>query len=145
MTGLLKLRDELFSLEARQGAVQNAGGSFMSQCVTAEAFKPILGADKSLKRKESFVDKFMKRGRSQPNAKKKCKRAESGPIAAPFVRIITVKESDQAKLDKAALKCIDLNSEPDWHFTAAMGQAKKQQKKDHYCQINVGNYTDPRR
>ncbi|CAM6111312.1 unnamed protein product [Calypogeia fissa] len=72
------------------------------------------GADKSLKRKESFVDKFMRRGRGRLTTKKKCKEVgdveapEREVNAAPFVRIVTMKQSDQAKLDAEALKCIDL-------------------------------------
>ncbi|CAM6098660.1 unnamed protein product [Calypogeia fissa] len=51
-----------------------------------------------------------------------------GADRSPFVRVVTIKESDQQILDKAALKCLDLNQEPDWHLTAAMGKYKKPTK-----------------
>ncbi|CAM6087693.1 unnamed protein product [Calypogeia fissa] len=131
MTGLLKLRDELFSLHARQESIHDGPRPILDMGVMTEPFKVIPGADKSLKRKESFVDKFMKRGGRRSNGKNKSNEApvERVITTAPFVRTVTMKESDQAKLDKEALKCIDLNCDPDWHFTTAMGKTKKTTEK----------------
>ncbi|CAM6087282.1 unnamed protein product [Calypogeia fissa] len=135
MTGMLKLIDELFSLDALEESMRLGPTQLIHSSANPDPFRPIPGADKSLKRKESFVDKFMRRGRGRPTAKKKCKEVgvvkapEREVNATPFVRIVIEKQSDQAKLDAEALKCIDLNVEPDWHFTLAMGKAKKVTKK----------------
>ncbi|CAM6087283.1 unnamed protein product [Calypogeia fissa] len=135
MLGMLKLIDELFSLDALEESMRLGPTQLIHSSANPDPFRPIPGADKSLKRKESFVDKFMRRGRGRPTAKKKCKEVgvvkapEREVNATPFVRIVIEKQSDQAKLDAEALKCIDLNVEPDWHFTLAMGKAKKVTKK----------------
>ncbi|CAM6114083.1 unnamed protein product [Calypogeia fissa] len=71
-----------------------------------------------------------KRGRRKVNEKKKApdNTLPAQVIAAAFARTVTVKESNQEILDKAAMKCIDLNEEPEWHYTAAMGKYKKPKK-----------------
>ncbi|CAM6116729.1 unnamed protein product [Calypogeia fissa] len=129
MTGLLKLRDEVFSMAARQESVTLDGQTLLN-AGQVTSFKPVPGADLSMERKESFVDKMFKRGRRKVNAIKKKTDVVTAPevVAAPFVRVVTVKKSDQQILDKAALKCIDLNEDPDWHYTAAMGRYKKPTK-----------------
>ncbi|CAM6099307.1 unnamed protein product [Calypogeia fissa] len=79
MPGLLKLRDELFSLHARQECIQGEQGPLVDVGLIAKLFIAILGADRSLKPKESFLDRFMKRGCPWPIAKKKSKEALPTP------------------------------------------------------------------
>ncbi|CAM6089789.1 unnamed protein product [Calypogeia fissa] len=132
MTELLKLRHDIYDAEARYSSVQQVPTPLVVN-QSQSSFERIPGADGSMIRKLSFVDKMCRRGRTKRNAPKVAKGEKSIPlvpnqVVEPFVRTVKVKESDQQILDKAALKCIDLNEEPDWHFTATMGRYKKPTK-----------------
>ncbi|CAM6084925.1 unnamed protein product [Calypogeia fissa] len=94
MTKLLKLRHDIYDAEARYSSVQQ-GPTPLVVNESHSSFQRIPGADGSMKRKESFVDKMCRRGQTKPNAPKTAK-ATMGWYKKPTKLVSSQKQAKNA-------------------------------------------------